>query len=239
MISVVIPALNEEARLAQCLTALVPAAIDGLVKEVIVSDGGSRDRTRDIAEDAGARVVISAKGRGLQLIAGGDAARGDWLMFLHGDTVLSPMWEAEVGKFVENAERRDQALPQAGVFTLRFDSPRIAARIVAAGAMIRTRLFSMPYGDQGLLISRRFYDALGGYAASALFEDVDIIERIVADKGRSGLHVFQAYAVTSAEKYERNGYVRQVLDNAWRIARYKTGGSPDKIAKGYGALEGS
>jgi glycosyltransferase involved in cell wall biosynthesis len=93
MISVVIPTLNAETGLAATLTALVTAAVEGLVREVIVVDGGSRDRTREIADHAGAEVIASAANRGAQLAAGAARAKHSWLLFLHADTVLDPGWE--------------------------------------------------------------------------------------------------------------------------------------------------
>ena len=228
MISVIVPTLNAERKLAECLGALVQGAVDGLIKEVIVADGGSTDQTWAIADDAGARVIRAPKGRGSQLAAGADAARGEWFLFLHADTVLDPSWAEETGKFLNDKNR-------AGVFTLQFDAKGARPKIVAWGAMMRTRLFKLPYGDQGLLISRSLYQELGGFDRVQLFEDVDLIERLIKAKGREALHVFDAVAVTSAERYERNGYVRQVLSNFIRLMRYKLGASPGVIAEKYSA----
>ncbi|MEL7490824.1 MAG: TIGR04283 family arsenosugar biosynthesis glycosyltransferase [Pseudomonadota bacterium] len=226
MISVVIPTLNAEARLGECLASLVPAAVLGIIREVIVVDGGSSDRSPQIAEAAGARILTSDPGRGRQLAVGAKAARSDWMLFLHADTVVEPSWIDETDNFLKDDQR-------FGVFTLRFDSAQMKAKLVAAGAMVRTRLFSMPYGDQALLISRSLYDAVGGYGPQGLFEDVDIIERLVRHKGPKALHVFKTCVVTSAEKYEQNGYARQVIDNLWRLVRYKTGMSPALLEREY------
>jgi len=228
MISVVIPTLNAETHLAACMKALVPAAIDGLIKEVVVVDGGSTDKTWAIADDAGARVIKAPKGRGSQLAVGAEAARGDWLLFLHADTVLDESWTEAVGRFLENKNR-------VGVFTLRFNAKGMRPKVVAWGAMIRTRFFPLPYGDQGMLISRSLYNDIGGYSRVQLFEDVDLIERLIKAKGRNALHVFDAAAVTSAERYERNGYVRQVISNFMRLIRYKMGVAPKVIAEKYSA----
>ena len=228
MISVVIPTLNAQAHLAACLNALVLAAADGYVKEVVIVDGGSTDQTWAIADDAGAKVIKAPKGRGSQLAAGADAARGDWFLFLHADTTLDPSWAEEARKFLSDDNR-------AGVFTLRFDVKGLRPNIVARGAMMRTKVFALPYGDQGLLISRSLYNEIGGFNRIQLFEDVDLIERLVKAKGRKALHVFAAAAVTSAERYERNGYVRQVLSNFIHLMRYKFGVGPEVIAEKYSA----
>ncbi|MFQ5562207.1 MAG: TIGR04283 family arsenosugar biosynthesis glycosyltransferase [Parvularculaceae bacterium] len=227
MISVVIPTLDAAVHLPATLDALVPAAVDGLVKEVVIADGGSADATLAVAEDAGACVVAAPKSRGAQLKAGAEAARSAWLLFLHADTKLSPAWIEAARAFIESGDDR------AATFTLRFDAQGLRPSLVVAGAMLRTRLFTAPYGDQGLLISRRLYDDIGGFRDMPLFEDVDIVRRLVRKKGRRALCALKAQAVTSAERYARDGYVRRVLKNAWCLALYKAGVAPERIMKVY------
>lgn len=226
MISVVIPTLNASNELPRTLAALVPAAVGGLVKEVIVSDGGSSDETTTITEAAGARLVAGAKGRGGQLALGAAAARGRWLLFLHADTRLEPKWSEETRALLDDESR-------ICVFTLSFDTKGWAPALVAAGAMLRTRIFGAPYGDQGLLISRKLYDAIGGFADMPLFEDVDLIRRIIRRSGRKSLHVMKARAVTSAARYERDGYLHRVLRNARCLVQFYTGVPPEQIAERY------
>jgi rSAM/selenodomain-associated transferase 2 len=226
-ISVVVPTLDAADGLAAALGALVAAAIDGLVREVIVSDGGSCDATLAIAEDAGARLVFGEAGRGGQLARGAAAARGDWLLFLHADTVLEPGWADAAARFIAAAGDR------VAVFTLAFSDDGLAARTVAAGAMIRTRLFSSPYGDQGLLISRAHYEAIGGFADMPLFEDVDIVDRIRRRGGRRALCVLAVRATTSAERYRREGYASRVFRNLWCLTQYRFGVAPEKILAAY------
>lgn len=226
MISVIIPTLNAARGLPRALAPLRGAAAGDLVTEIIVSDGGSEDGTRAIAEAARARVVIGERGRGGQLKRGAAAARGAWLLFLHADTVLEETWADEA--------RALAAEPMtAGVFTLAFDAAGLAPRLVAAGANLRTRIFTLPYGDQGLLISRAHYDAVGGFADMPLFEDVELIDRIVAHGGRRALRRLKSHAVTSAARYEARGYARQVLRNWAMIVRYRLGVPAERIARDY------
>ena len=104
MITVVIPTLNAETGLAAALTALVPATVEGLIREVIIVDGGSTDRTLEIADQAGAKLIKSAPGRGQQMARGAGEARMPWVLFLHADTVLEPGWEREAAAFIERVE---------------------------------------------------------------------------------------------------------------------------------------
>ena len=104
MISVIIPTLNAERTLAHTLAALVPAVVDGIVQEAILVDGGSTDETRAIAEAAGTHLIEARRGRGSQLEAGASQARGDWLLFLHADTVLEPGWAEEAKSFMERVD---------------------------------------------------------------------------------------------------------------------------------------
>jgi rSAM/selenodomain-associated transferase 2 len=223
-LSVVVPALNAAAELPATLAALAPAAIGGLIREVIVVDGGSSDATREIAEEAGARVIETAPGRGGQLRGGASAARGQWLLFLHADTALEPGWEAEAQAFLREEPAR------AAVFTLAFDATGLAPRLVAAGAMIRTRMARAPYGDQGLLIPRALYDEVGGYRDMPLMEDVDIVDRL---NRRGGFKVLKSKATTSARRYQRDGFAARVARNALCITLFRAGVDPAKIAKIY------
>lgn len=229
MISIIIPSLNAERSLAACLDALIGATVDGLVREVIVVDGGSSDRSLEIADGYGATVLSSAPGRGVQLNKGSTAAKSDWLLFLHADTVLEDGWIEEVRAFI------DQEKYEAGVFTLSFIPRNWKSQMVAFGAMVRTRWFRSPYGDQGLLISRKAYDEVGGFSKIPLFEDVDFIDRFRRIKDRHALHIFQSKAHSSAARYESSGYFRRVLNNFILMVRYRFGALPDVLAKDYDA----
>lgn len=208
MISVVIPTLNAEQGLAATLTALVPAAVEGLVREVIVVDGGSTDRTLKIAETSGAEIVRASEGRGMQLAAGAEHARFPWLLFLHADTVLDVGWEREASAFIERVDI-GQREPAAAVFGFALDDLGILPRVVEAGVAVRSSLLRLPYGDQGLLIPAPLYRQIGGYKPLPIMEDVDIVRRL----GRSRTILLRSRAVTSATRYRRDGYMLRVLRN--------------------------
>jgi len=224
VISVVIPTLNAAPTLAGALAPLVAGAVKGVVKEVVVADGGSGDATLEIAEEAGCRIVRSARGRGTQLRAGCAAAKADWLLALHADTRLSEGWIGAVRTHVAAGEWT------AGYFGLAFDDLSWTARLFEAGAAARCRLLGLPYGDQGLLISRRLYEAVGGYAEQPLFEDAEMAKRL----GRARLRPLAAKAVTSAERYRREGWWRRWAHNQALLLRWKLGADPAALARAYG-----
>lgn len=222
MISIVIPTLEARDSLPRTLRSLVPACASGLVREAIIADGGSQDETREIGVAAGARVIDAPRGRGRQLAAGALAARGDWLLFLHADTALDQGWSEEVRDFTRSAG-------QAAAFRFALDDEAPAARRLERLVALRCRILKLPYGDQGLLIRRSLYDAVGGYAGLPLFEDVDIVRRI----GRRRLKLLKTRAVTSAERFRREGYLRRSTRNLSLLARYYLGASPDALARAY------
>jgi rSAM/selenodomain-associated transferase 2 len=225
VISIVIPTLNAEAHLTPTLAPLVAGVAHGLVKQVLVSDGGSTDGTIAIAEAAGCDIIIGEPGRAKQMRAGAMAAKGKWFLFLHADTVLAPGWVAEVERFITTP----QAHMRAAAFRLAFDDDSPQARRVVYWARLRARLLKLPYGDQGLLISRFFYEASGGFSDLPLMEDVEFVRRIGADR----IVLLETEAVTSAEKYRRDGYGRRAWRNLVLTVRYLMGADPVELAKLY------
>ena len=187
MISVVIPALNAQDSLPHCFDSLIAATVRGLVKEVIVADGGSSDDTLMIADAAGAHVVSAGRDRASQLAAGAASARGDWLLFLHPETALENGWENEAESFMSRATLER---PRAATFHFAIDDFEPNARRRESLAAWRWRLFGLAHGDQGLLIPRRFYQKLGGYRPVAM-EDADLVRRI----GRGRLLMLRSRAI--------------------------------------------
>lgn len=227
LISVIIPTLNAQKRLEQCLSALYGAALEGIIAEVIIVDGESQDKTLSIAEAFGAKIIKSEKGRGHQLAEGAKVARAPWLLFLHADTILTSGWAKAAETMIKTGGH------SAGVFTLKFDPPTKASRIVAWGAMTRTKWFRLPYGDQGLVISRSVYEEVGGFRKMPLFEDVDFMDRLVKVKGRNGFEILKADAITCAERYEKKGHTKRVIKNFICLIMYRIGIAPARIHKWY------
>ncbi|MBI1238939.1 MAG: glycosyltransferase [Alphaproteobacteria bacterium] len=226
MLSIVIPTLNAERHLPRTLSALVNGAVRGLVREVIVTDGGSTDMTEAIADAAGAEFIRAPRGRGSQLAEGARHAKGPWLLFLHADTVLEGGWEEEVERFMERAGQGDVA----AAFRFALDDLSPAARRLEMMVAWRCWLLALPYGDQGLLMSKRFYERLGGYAEIPLMEDVDIVRRI----GRGRMHRLRARALTSAERYRGEGYLLRPLRNLSILTLYALNVPPRVLARLYG-----
>ncbi|HLI12931.1 MAG TPA: TIGR04283 family arsenosugar biosynthesis glycosyltransferase [Alphaproteobacteria bacterium] len=224
-LSIVIPALDAAAHLRATLASLRDARADILVREIIVVDGGSQDGTAALAAADGCRVLTSDPGRGVQLAAGACAATGDWLLFLHADTRLEPGWAAAVMAFA--------ALPanaaRAGYFRYTLDDDSPPARRLARLVAWRCRALALPYGDQGLLIARSFYEALGGYRPLPLMEDVDLVRRL----GRRRLVALDARAVTSAARYRQGGWIARPLRNLSCLLLYFLGLSPRVIRRLY------
>ncbi len=219
-ISVIIPTLNAADRLPACLGALGEGLAEGLIRELILSDGGSSDETLSIAASAGAEVVTGAASRGGQLRRGVSASQGDWVLLLHADTVLDSGWTKPV--------KAALMAPDAYHFRLAFDAPGFAARTVAGWANMRSRLFGLPYGDQGLLLPRVILQDVGGIPDIPLMEDVALARSL-----RPRLRALDATAITSAEKYQKQGWIRRGGKNLTTLLRYLAGTNPERLAAAY------
>jgi rSAM/selenodomain-associated transferase 2 len=217
-LSVVIPTLNAATTLPGVLAGLAGA-------EIVVADGGSSDATRALARAAGAHVIEVPRGRGMQLRAGAEAASGTWLLFLHADTILDDRAIAAARVHIgdpANAMR-------AAYFRFALEDSSPAARRLERMVAWRCRVLALPYGDQGLLLSRALYDDVGGYAPLPLMEDVDLVRRLK----RARLVPLDAAALTSAEKYRRDGWRLRSARNLAILSLWFLGVPPATLAKLY------
>ena len=217
-ISVVIPALNEEANIEACLTSVALQQGDF---EIIVVDGKSDDRTAEIAKHY-ASVISMERGRAVQMNAGAKLARGEVLFFLHSDSILHPDALAEL--------RRAMGDPQTigGTFTLRFDSDRFPLKLYAFFTRFKPRYFH--YGDQGIFVRRAVFDSLQGFKELPLMEDVDFLRRLRAS-GRVSL--IRLPVTTSARRFLEHGLFRQQLMNAFLVTLYLLGVKPETLSRWY------
>jgi rSAM/selenodomain-associated transferase 2 len=216
-LSVVIPTLEAASVLGATLAVLA-----GHVGEIIVADAGSADATQALAVANGARVVVAPRGRGAQIAAGIAAARGDWLLILHADTHLQPSWCEAVAQAM-------QVPGKAAYFRFALDAPSPPARRLERAVALRCRWFGLPYGDQGMLISRALLDAVGGVRPMPLMEDVDLVLRL----GKRRLTEMPVAAVTSAERWRRGGWLRTSARNVMCLFLWFGGASPERIRRIY------
>jgi rSAM/selenodomain-associated transferase 2 len=222
MISVVIPALNEEENISRCIAALRTGEPEC---EIIVADGGSRDRTREVAESyAGVTCIQTEKGRGNQMNAGASHAQGDVLLFLHADTILATGWDRAI-----EADLRDSRVV-GGAFTFAIDSPLRQYRIIEAWVSMRCRVFSLPYGDQAIFVRSGVFKKLTGYKNIPLMEDVDFIGRM---KKLGRITILEHRALTSGRRWDANGLIRTAAINHAVMLLYRLGVSEQRLAKLY------
>jgi len=220
-ISVVVPALDEAAGIAD---ALRPALAEA--DEVIVVDGGSSDATVAVAEAAGARVLAEAKrGRASQMNDGAAAASGDILLFLHADTRLPPGWASAV-RAALSAGRKEW-----GRFDVSLDAPGVLFALVAAMMNLRSRLTGICTGDQAMFASRAAWLKANGFPGIALMEDIALSRRLKRTSGRPAC--LRSRVLVSARRWRERGALRTVVEMWWWRALYFFGVSPRWIHHRY------
>lgn len=219
-ISIIIPTRNEAATIA----ATIASANHPAVREILVVDGGSSDGTRELASALGARVILAPPGRARQLNLGATLAQGDTLLFLHGDSRLPVEFATQIPALLR--------VPGviAGAFRLAIDLPGRGARLVERGANLRSTLLQMPYGDQGLFLSRQQFLAVGGYPEEPILEDLMLVRRL-RQLGR--ITISPSAVLTSGRRWQRLGVVRTTLINQAILLGYRAGIPRHHLLKWY------
>ena len=219
-VSVIVPARNEEA----ALPATLAAAAAGAPHEIIVVDGGSTDRTAEVARAHDALCLSAPPGRARQINAGAAVATGEFLLFLHADTLLPPDYPALV--------RSTLAPPgvAGGAFAFAIAGEFPGRRLIERGTNLRARPGQLPYGDQGLFISRAMFDRVGGFPDQPIMEDYAWVRRLQR-LGR--VAIAPAAAVTSGRRWQRRGAVGTTLLNQLIVLGYRLGVSPARLARWY------
>ncbi|XP_035676070.1 uncharacterized protein LOC118415510 [Branchiostoma floridae] len=243
--SVIIPVLNE----AENIKATIENTLENFSPqhhvEVVVSDGGSTDGTQDIVRHMAksyprgtVKLVSSHNGRGVQLNTGTQHATGDYLLFLHADTQLPLSWQQDayrtlcrpgvvVGAFrfgLDVVEDSNHSRSDSWWF-------RTQMRLVQWGTNIRASFFELPYGDQALFMTRRQFQAVGGFPEFPLLEDVEMVQQL-KQHGHVAI-VDGRGVVTSARRWRKHGYLKVTSMNTFILLAYKMGVHPDTLAEWY------
>ena len=218
-ISIIIPTWNEAENITQTLQRLsnIPDV------EIIVADGGSTDKTVEIAQAAGVHVINCNAGRGKQMNAGAALASGEVLLFLHADTQLPIDFSDHVWLAMRNGN-------SAGAFQLRIDSNGWMLRVVEFGANLRSRWLKLPYGDQAIFVRATTFFQMNGFRQWPLMEDFDFCRRL---KNISKMTIAPASVITSARRWKRLGVLRTTLTNFACVIAFRLGVSPATLVGWY------
>jgi len=221
-LSVIIPALNEEEAVAQA----VDSALAVQTAEVIVVDGGSRDRTSAVAASRGASVIVSRKGRAAQMNAGAGRASGEVLVFLHADTVLPVGYDQAVARTLNRPGTA------AGAFRLAIGGGARSLRVIESLVHWRSTALGMPYGDQALFLNAEVFRRVGGFPELPIMEDLELTRRL---KPLGRIRIAPEPVVTSARRWHEGGVWRTTLMNQLCLAGYLAGLPVDRVAAWRGA----
>lgn len=220
-LSVIIPCLNEQSTIVRCLQSLSDLRRAGV--EVIVVDGGSVDRTVELASPLCDRLIASRAGRALQMNAGAQQAMGRQLLFLHADTVLP----ADIHDWLETVKLQQ---PAWGFFPVRLSGEQWGLHIIGRMMSWRSRLTSVATGDQCQFVRRSLFQALGGYAPIALMEDIEFSKRL---RRHAPPAIWRSPVITSGRLWQQRGVLQTVARMWWLRLAYCLGVPPQTLHRWY------
>lgn len=223
-ISIIIPTLNEAKTIEQTIARII--ANHNI--EVIIVDGGSTDRTVEIAQKLGVKIVSASGGRAIQMNVGAAVATGKILLFLHADTLLPPGFAIMVRECL--LPSNTHLGPIAGAFALRIDAPQWRLRLIEWGVNWRSRFCQMPYGDQAIFLTAETFDKIGGFPDLPIMEDFQLI-RELSRLGR--VEILSTPVLTSARRWLHRGIWQTTMINQLVIIGYLLGVPPIQLRQWY------
>ena len=220
-ISIIIPVLNEAEIIQETIKRL---QVNSDV-EIIVVDGGSKDKTVEIVKQSNIKLVISKQaGRSNQMNYGAAIAKGDILLFLHADTQLPPNYPQLIKQTLS------QPNVIAGAFELAIDSPQKSLRVIETLVNWRSRFLSLPYGDQALFLKQKTFSKVGGFPNLPIMEDFELIEKL---KHQGKIALVAAKVITSPRRWQKLGVFKTTAINQLIILGYYLGIPPIKLQQFY------
>ncbi len=218
-ITIIIPVLNE----ANTITATLAHLKNASNIEIIVVDGGSKDETIALAKSCGVQVISSGLGRATQMNIGATVATGDILLFLHADTRIPSNFDILIRQALAGN-------PIAGAFELKIDANLRGIRLIEKMVNLRSHLFSLPYGDQGIFIWSKVFHQIGGFPDLPIMEDFVFIRHL---KKLGKIEIIPQPAITSGRRWQKLGVIKTTLINQLMIIGYFLGVSPLQLARWY------
>jgi len=219
-VTVVIPTYNAEKTINTTLSIL-----KNKFKNIIIIDGKSKDKTRKICRKYNTQLFTSKRNRGMQLNLGAKKVVTNWIFFIHADSILENTAMEEIYAFISN----DKNKYKAASFKLKFDQKNLYSFFLSKMVNFRSKYFKLPYGDQGLIISKAFYNKIGGYKDLPIMEDVEIIRTI----GFRNIKILNSSIITYSIRYKSAGWLIRPLINMYCLALYLLGFNIDKINRIY------
>lgn len=219
-ISIIIPVLNE----AENIESVISGIQNAENIEIIIVDGGSQDNTVEIAQGLGVKVIVTNRGRGLQMNAGAKIATGEILLFLHGDTQLPTGFEIDIRNIWIDSNII------AGAFQLKIIGSQWSLRLIEKTVFWRSKYFQLPYGDQALFIKASTFWEIGGFPEQPIMEDFELIRRL----NRLGkIEILSSSVITSGRRWQKLGVFKTTMINQLIVMGYYLGISPLKLSQWY------